>query len=667
MNFYLYARKSTDDEERQMLSIEAQLDELREYAGKEGLTVAREFVESRTAKEPGRPIFNAMLAEVEKGKATGLLAWNPDRLARNSVDGGRIIYLVDTGKLTALKFPTFWFENTPQGKFVLNMAFGQSKYYVDALSENVRRGMRQKLRRGEFPGKPPVGYMNEPRLRTIIVDEHKAQLVRRMFETYATGRYTFDELHELVTGWGLTSHREKPIARSMLPRLLANPFYVGLFRFADEAHEGTHQPLVTQALFEEVQNVMARRGRPHKPRPGPLPYVGAIQCGACGAAITGERQKGHHYYHCTRKLGPCSQKRFIREETLTDEFRRKTVISSIPRDGAQPMLAQFAEWRRAETDSRSAQLTDAKERLAAIESRLSRLLDVYIDGTVDHDDYARKKEELLHDKAAIKEGIGRIQSDGNAWLEPMADFLKDAIQAETIALTGTPEELVGFHRRIGSNLSLIEPEHPEDGTDPETRASKERAAKSAARHGGFAARDSFGPASLPPSSRMKKAGAWSGEKSADVSEVASPAVTSDAAETSAASVVSLARVAESRHPTDFAPHGRRSSSRWAERPVPVLRVVFPEPWSIIAAANLAAAPGDEIAGNLKWSGRRDLNPRLSAPKADALPDCATPRRALDQSHCAWPAAKNNPGPRVCQEKTSENSEVSIFSGGVDGT
>ena len=106
---------------------------------------------------------------------------------------------------------------------------------------------------------------------------------------------------------------------------------------------------------------------------------------------------------------------------------------------------------------------------------------------------------------------------------------------------------------------------------------------------------------------MKKAGAWSGEKSADVSEVASPAVTSDAAETSAASVVSLARVAESRHPTDFAPHGRRSSSRWAERPVPVLRVVFPEPWSIIAAANLAAAPGDEIAGNLKWSGRGDLN------------------------------------------------------------
>jgi hypothetical protein len=530
-----------------------------------------------------------------------LLAWNPDRLARNSVDGGRIIYLVDTGKLTALKFPTFWFENTPQGKFVLNMAFGQSKYYVDALSENVRRGMRQKLRRGEFPGKPPVGYINEPRLRTIIVDEHKAQLVRRMFDTYATGRYTFDELHELVTGWGLTSHREKPIARSMLPRLLANPFYVGLFRFADEAHEGTHQPLVTRALFDDVQNVMARRGRPHKPRRRPLPYVGAMRCEACGAAITGERQKEHHYYRCTRKLGPCSQKRFIREEALTDEFRLMTAIASIHSDGAPLVLAQFADWRRTEADSRSGHMADARDRLATIESRLSRLLDVYIDGTVDHDDYARKKEELLREKTVAKEAIGRIQSAGNAWLEPMADFLNDAIQARNTALTGTPEELVGFHRRIGSNLSLIEPDRTKDGADPETRASKVRAATSAARHGGFAARASFGPASLPPSSRLTKAGACSGEKSADASQVASPAVTSDAADVSAASVVSLAGVTGSRHPTEFAPPGRRSSSPWAERPVPVLRVVFPEPWSIIAAANLAAAPGAECAGNLKWS------------------------------------------------------------------
>src|SRR3990172_4940446 len=99
-----------------------------------------------TAKTPGRPIFNNLLDRIERGEANGILAWHPDRLARNSVDGGRVIYLLDCQKLRFLKCPTFWFENTPQGRFMLNVAFGQAKYYVDNLSENIRRGMRQKLR-----------------------------------------------------------------------------------------------------------------------------------------------------------------------------------------------------------------------------------------------------------------------------------------------------------------------------------------------------------------------------------------------------------------------------------------------------------------------------------------------------------------------------------------
>lgn len=114
--FFLYARKSTDEPDRQILSIEAQVTELKEFAEKEQLDIVQTFIESRTAKEPGRPIFNDMLSRIEKGEAEGILAWHPDRLARNSIDGGRIIYLVDTGKIQSLKFPTFWFEPTPQGK-----------------------------------------------------------------------------------------------------------------------------------------------------------------------------------------------------------------------------------------------------------------------------------------------------------------------------------------------------------------------------------------------------------------------------------------------------------------------------------------------------------------------------------------------------------------------
>ena len=155
--FFLYARKSTDVEDKEVRSIEDQLIELREFAKREDILIVDELIEKQSAKIPGRPIFNSMIGRIEHNEASGILSWNPDRLARNSVDGGKIIYLIDTGKIKFLKFPTFWFEPTPQGKFMLNLAFGQSKYYVDSLSENTKRGLRQKVRRGEYPSLAPIG------------------------------------------------------------------------------------------------------------------------------------------------------------------------------------------------------------------------------------------------------------------------------------------------------------------------------------------------------------------------------------------------------------------------------------------------------------------------------------------------------------------------------
>ena len=126
--FFLYARKSTDVEDKQVRSIEDQIAELHTFAKQENLNIIETFIEKQSAKIPGRPIFNEMIKRIEKGEANGILAWHPDRLARNSIDGGRLIFLLDTEKLAGLKFPTFWFEPTPQGKFMLNIAFGQSKY-----------------------------------------------------------------------------------------------------------------------------------------------------------------------------------------------------------------------------------------------------------------------------------------------------------------------------------------------------------------------------------------------------------------------------------------------------------------------------------------------------------------------------------------------------------
>jgi len=206
--FFLYARKSTEDEERQIMSIEAQLAELAEFAKRENIEIAETFIESKSAKKPGREIFNEMMSKVYESKEPiGLIAWHPDRLARNSVDGGQVIYLIDIGKIASLRFPTFWFEPTPQGLFMLQVAFGQSKYYSDNLSENVKRGIRQKLRRGEWPGLAPFGYVNNPKTRTIEPDQMKARVIKKAFEEYAQGRHTLLSLGERLSFWVAITER----------------------------------------------------------------------------------------------------------------------------------------------------------------------------------------------------------------------------------------------------------------------------------------------------------------------------------------------------------------------------------------------------------------------------------------------------------------------------
>src|SRR3990167_8172186 len=214
--YFIYCRKSSEDEERQILSIEAQLAELREFAKQNNLFVIKEYYESKTAKEPGREVFNFMLSEIEKGNASGILAWNPDRLARNSIDGGRVIYLVDTGKITSLKFPTFWFEATPQGKFMLSVAFGQAKYYTDNLRENILRGIRQKLRRGEFPCKAPLGYFNEPRIRTIEPNIKTFSLVKKTLELFASGEFSLTAIQAKMFSLGLVGKDGNKMALSSI-------------------------------------------------------------------------------------------------------------------------------------------------------------------------------------------------------------------------------------------------------------------------------------------------------------------------------------------------------------------------------------------------------------------------------------------------------------------
>ena len=232
-----------------------------------------------------------MVSRIEKGEADGILSWHPDRLARNGVDGGKLIYLVDTGKITALKFPTFWFEPSPQGKFMMQIAFGQSKYYVDSLSENTKRGLRQKVRNGLFPGPAPIGYLNDVRTKSVVIDPVKGPVIKAAYKLYAKNHSRLEDIAHFLASNGIVSRKHNPIHRTIVTNILSNPFYIGLFRYGGEIHEGKHEPLITKKLFSRIQEVLKARGKTVIKTGIPKAFTGLLRCGHCGMMITAEVKK----------------------------------------------------------------------------------------------------------------------------------------------------------------------------------------------------------------------------------------------------------------------------------------------------------------------------------------------------------------------------------------
>ena len=454
--FFLYARKSTDVEDKQVLSIEAQLAELREFAKRERIYIVDKLIEKQSAKIPGRPIFNQMLKRIEKGEANGILSWHPDRLARNSVDGGRIIYLLDTGKLRYLKFPQFWFEDTPQGKFMLSIAFGQSKYFVDSLSENTKRGLRQKVRRGEYPSLAPIGYLNDVRTKTIVVDKKKVKTIKGAFGLYAQGNSTLQDIANFLAHHGILSRGGKKIHKDRIKFILSNPFYYGHFRYAGEIHEGIHEPIIAKKLFDKVQEELKRRSRPQRKEGIPKAFTGLLRCGECGMMITAEIQKGNVYYRCTKKHKTirCNQP-YIRGEDLNQQLSKMIQKVSLPQDWAKELL-QMAEKDQQETaQSCFAFVQKAREKTKEINLKLQRLLDAYLEQMIERETYLEKKSKLMSEKKTLEEQIIRFEQKQNDWLEPFRNWINKALNAPKIARNKNLfEKKVLAEEIFGSNLRL---------------------------------------------------------------------------------------------------------------------------------------------------------------------------------------------------------------------
>ncbi len=463
--YFLYVRKSTDVEDKQVLSIEAQIAELKQFATRENLPIADIFVEKQSAKNPGRPVFSEMLTRLEKSDAQGIISWHPDRLARNSVDGGRIIYLLDCGSIQSLKFPTFWFDNTPQGKFMLNIAFGQSKYYVDSLSENTKRGLRQKVRRGEFPGRAILGYINDVRLKKVVADKKRKDIVREAFELYAKGDSRLGDISSFFKDHDITSRYGKPLKRDTIARILSSSFYVGLFKYNKETYEGKHEPIVSKDVFDKVQTVLKQRGKPQKTKNAPQVLCGLLSCATCGMSITGEqktkRQKNgnihtYSYYRCTKKSKSivCNEPH-IREKDLVDEVSSTLKSYILPKDWAVDLTHRLEKDAKENAKSSSIVVQEMKTSLERLKIKLQRLLDSFLEQDIERNAYLETKAQLMSDKKSLEEKIFKLEHDQSRWLEPMQEWIKEAQNMDKIVCEDDLLAKKVMAKKIfGSNLLL---------------------------------------------------------------------------------------------------------------------------------------------------------------------------------------------------------------------
>ncbi len=454
MQYFLYARKSTDVEDKQVLSIEAQLTELRALAGREQLNVVEVFIEKQSAKKPGRPVFNEMMARIQKGEAQGIVCWKIDRLARNPVDGGQVQWLLQNSTIRHIQTHDRSYYPT-DNVLMMSVELGMANQYIRDLSVNTARGLRAKAREGHFPGTAPFGYRNNKHKKVIELDRKKSKVVRAAFVRYAKGESRLEDISRFLYDSGVRSFGGKHLTKNRTKFILQNPFYYGQFLYAGELYNGRHTPLISKALFDKVQTVLLTRSHPSKAKTEPQVFCGLMSCGECGMGITAEKQKGHVYYRCTKKSSaPCFQ-RYTREETLASDFSELISMFVLPTKWAQDFR------RRAEEDAKdtervtSGAVAALRDQIRDLNTKLDRLTDLYIAQDIERDAYLTKRRALTSDKRTLEEQILTLQKDGGAWLEPMRAWINHAEMLEKIQKDPSlPAKKSALQKIFGSNLKL---------------------------------------------------------------------------------------------------------------------------------------------------------------------------------------------------------------------
>jgi len=464
--YVIYARKSTESDDQQVLSIDSQVHEMKSLAQRHGLAVSEVLTESRSAKEPGRPVFGALMRRVRRGEVNGIFCWKIDRLARNHYDTGLVLQALADKRLERIIASDGITSSESNDRLLGTVQFALATKFIDDLRQNVLRGNRARFEKGWPNFRPPTGYLGDPSTKTTIEDPERFDLIRRLWDLALTGTMRPSQMLRVLNDqWAYRSRQTKrqggkPMTLSGLYHLLGNPFYMGIIRLESGAtYKGAHRPMVTSEEFERVQMIL---GRPSKPRPWrhDFAFSGILRCGLCKRPLVGEQHvkrsgKRFVYYRCHRLEGaahchePAMPEKCL-EERFESDLRRMTL--------SEPATAWVRDNLRASLTTELAQLRLAGEsRQKAVEqakSEAKKLLDLSLKGLIDDKTFASRHAELQERQATLQVALEQPRQTAEQLLARVDSALAFAQKAPEVFASGTPVQRRQILAAVCSNSEV---------------------------------------------------------------------------------------------------------------------------------------------------------------------------------------------------------------------
>ena len=461
----LYARVSSDEQEKEGYSIPAQEKLLAEYARAEGIDVVEQYVDVETAKKAGRSSFAAMVEFLQEEMQSGdrgdrcrtVLVEKTDRLYRNLKDYVTLdeldidIHFVKEGSVISP-------DSHSSQKFLHGIKVLMAKNYVDNLSEETKKGLQEKALQGIWPMRPPIGYqtvVGTNGKKIVEPNPKTAPIVAKMFEHYATGNYSLEAIRDMARAEGVVSPRSgRPIHRSWVHRILSNRIYYGEFMWNGRVYPGSHQPLVSRDLWDKVQRLLSERGvkKPKTARER-FAFSGLLTCTHCGCSLVGEIKKEKYiYYHCTGARGECP-KPYTREEVIEQQFC--TLLGSLRFDDEilawvrEALMESHADERQEHEQA----IERLQSRYAVLRSRLDTMYVDKLDGRIDADFYDAKAAEFREEQSQVRYELKRHESANASYMDEGVQLLELANNAVYLFKKQQPAQKRELLKFVVSNCS----------------------------------------------------------------------------------------------------------------------------------------------------------------------------------------------------------------------